>query len=287
MSSVPPRPVHPLDPSRLFRLDGGIALVTGGTGVLGRAIATGLALAGARVVVASRTAASVEAFAAELRALGAEAHGVAMDVCDAASLEAGADAVEAAFGTVDLLVNAAGGNRPEATAILPQRSFFQLDPAAIRDVVDLNLMGGAVLPAMVFGERMARSGRPGSILNITSVAAHQPLTRVMGYAASKAAVANFTQWLAVHFARELNVAIRVNALMPGFFLTEQNRFLLTAADGSLTDRGRRIIDHTPMGRFGEAQELVGAAIYLSSQAASFVTGTTLVVDGGFTAYSGV
>ncbi len=278
---------QPDDVARLFRLDGCTALVTGGTGVLGKALATGLGLAGARVAVASRTRASVEATVEELRALDIAAHGVVLDVCDLPSLQAAANEIERELGTVDILVNAAGGNRPEATAVLPERSFFQLDPQAIRNVMDLNLMGGAVLPSMVFGERMVQADVSGKIVNISSVAALEPLTRVMGYAASKAAVANFTQWLAVHFARELNVPIRVNALMPGFFLTEQNRFLLTDEEGLLTERGRQILEHTPMGRFGTAQELVAACVYLCSPAASFVTGTTLTVDGGFTAFSGV
>ncbi len=284
---TPPSMSSAADLAKLFRLDGRIALVTGGTGGLGSALAKGLALAGARVAVGARTQSGVEATAAALRNLGAEAIGVVVDVCDPISLRSAADVISARWGSVDILVNGAGGNRPAATAILPGRSFFQIDPAELRAVMELNFMGGAVLPTMVFGERMVASGRAGCILNVTSVAAKEPLTRVAGYAAAKAAVANFTQWLAVHFARDMAVPIRVNSLMPGFFLTEQNRFLLTGANGAMTERGARVVDHTPMGRFGEADELVGACVYLCSDAASFVTGSTIVVDGGFTAYAGV
>jgi len=287
MTPIPHVPSQASDVAQLFRLDGRTALVTGGTGVLGAAMAAGLALAGARVVVASRTRERADATAAHLRGMGGDAHGVALDVCEVESIRRAADEVERTCGAVDILVNAAGGNRPDATASLPGRSLFNLDPDAIRAVVELNLMGGALLPSIVFGERMARLGGGGTIVNITSVAAELPLTRVVGYAASKAAVANVTKWMAVHFAKEMGLPIRVNSLMPGFFLTEQNRYLLTESDGSLTERGSRIVDHTPMGRFGSAQELVGACVYLCSAASSFVTGTTLAVDGGFTAYSGV
>ena len=184
-----------------------------------------------------------------------------------------------------MLVNAAGGNDPKATTSSTQK-FFDLTPQAMRGVVDLNLMG-TVLPCQVFGKMMAERGS-GAILNISSMAGIRPLTRIAAYAAAKAAVANFTQWLAVHLAQEYSPNIRVNAIAPGFFLTEQNRFLLTdGKSGELTERGKAIIAHTPMGRFGNPQDLLGAALWLLSPAASFVTGAVVPIDGGFSAYSGV
>ncbi len=268
-------------------LEGRTAFVPGGTGVLGLAIASAMGEAGARVVVGSRSAQKVDAAVSELRARGHEAFGAIVDACDKSSVETAFAEAESLAGPVTILVNAAGGNLPEATAIAPERTFFDLDIDALRRVVDLNLFGGALVPAMVAGRAMAARGIPASIVNITSAAALRPITRVVGYAAAKAAAANATQWMAVHFARDLKVPVRVNGLLPGFFLTEQNRFLLTKEDGSLSERGRSIVAATPMGRFGEAHELGGAAVFLASDAASFVTGTTIVVDGGFDAWAGV
>ncbi|MDK2971643.1 MAG: hypothetical protein PWP23_1398 [Candidatus Sumerlaeota bacterium] len=289
MAATPPHDDAAVSPAgaSLFRLDGRTALVTGGSGVLGGAMARGLAQAGARVALAARTAKNVEAAAADLRSHGAQAIGVAMDACETGAIRAAVEKVERELGPVDILVNAAGGNQAGATTLAPERTFAQLDPDALRKVVDLNLFGGAMLPALVVGQCMIEHNVAGSIINITSVSAATPLTRVAGYSAAKAAVGSFTQWLAVHLALELNAPIRVNAIMPGFFLTEQNRFLLTNEDGSLTERGRTIIEHTPMKRFGSPGELAGACVFLASPASKFVTGTTLTVDGGFTAFSGV
>jgi NAD(P)-dependent dehydrogenase (short-subunit alcohol dehydrogenase family) len=269
--------MHPL-----FTLDGKIALVTGGTGALGGAMCRALAQAGAAVIVCARRAEPAQALAAEL---GGECCALPLDVQDADSLRRAADEVERRFGRLDVLVNAAGGNQPAATALPGQRSFFELDPAALRHVVDLNLMG-TVLPSQVFGALMARQGS-GSIINISSMAAFQPLTRVVAYAAAKAAVNNFTQWLAVTLATEVSPRLRVNAIAPGFFMGDQNRFLLQNEDGTLTPRGQQIIDHTPMKRFGQPDDLSGALLWLASDASRFVTGVVVPVDGGFSAYSGV
>jgi NAD(P)-dependent dehydrogenase (short-subunit alcohol dehydrogenase family) len=210
---------------------------------------------------------------------------VAGDVLQPDSLRAALATVLERFGRVDALINAAGGNKPEAT-VRPDMSFFDVPPEALRWVVDLNLVG-TILPCQIFGKVMV-DNKEGVILNVSSMAAFRPLTRVMGYAASKAAVTNFTQWLAVHFATEYSPNIRVNAIAPGFFLTNQNRFLLTdEKTGDLTARGRSIIDHTPMRRFGTPEDLLGTVLWLLSPASAFVTGTVVPVDGGFNAFGGV
>jgi len=207
------------------------------------------------------------------------------DVLDADSLRRAADTVLGRFGRIDGLVNAAGGNRPEATTG-PDRSFFDLPPDALEWVLDLNLLG-TILPCQIFGRRMAEQGE-GVVLNISSMNAMRPLTRIPAYSAAKAAVSNFTQWLAAHMAQQYSPRIRVNAIAPGFFLTRQNRFLLTDEQtGDLTPRGRSILAHTPMGRFGEPEDLFGAVLWLLSPASAFVTGVVVPVDGGFAAYSGV
>ena len=188
---------------------------------------------------------------------------------------------------MDILVNAAGGNLPTATTA-PQQRFFDLPLEALDNVIKLNLFAGAILPAQVFGRAMAEHSAGGVILNISSMNALRPLTRIPGYSAAKAAVSNFTQWLAVHMAQEYNPRIRVNALAPGFFLTDQNRFLLTeSATGELTERGQTILAHTPMARFGQPDDLAGTVVWLCSDAAAFVTGVVLPIDGGFSAFSGV
>jgi NAD(P)-dependent dehydrogenase (short-subunit alcohol dehydrogenase family) len=233
-------------------------------------------VARAQEVIASFPAAT----AAGQRHLAVEA-----DVLDRPSLEAAAAEVTAAFGRVDGLVNGAGGNDARATTA-PERAFFDLPAEALRDVVGLNLLG-TMLPSQVFGRLMAAQ-REGVILNVSSVSADRPLTRVAGYAAAKAGVDNFTRWLAVHLAAEHGPGLRVNAIMPGFFLTEQNRFLLTDRDtGALTARGEKVLAHTPLGRFGAPEDLVGAAVWLLSPASRFVTGAVVPIDGGFTASAGV
>jgi len=265
-----------------FRLDHKVALVTGGAGVLGRVMCHTFTQAGASVVVLDRSIETAQALVAEL---GADSLAVAADVLDKDSLQRAADAIMQRFGRLDVLVNAAGGNRPEATVTQGQRTFFDLPQEALRWVFDLNLMG-TILPAQVFGALMTTQ-ESGSIINISSMASMQPLTRVVAYAAAKAAVNNFTQWLAVYLASEYNPHLRVNAIAPGFFLGEQNRYLLLNDDGTLTARGQQIIAHTPMARFGSPDDLSGVLLWLASDASRFVTGIVVPVDGGFSAYSGV
>lgn len=269
----------------LFDVAGQVVVVTGAGGVLAGALARELGTRGARVVVLDRSAERGQASANAITGAGGEAMALVADVLDPASLHAAAEAVQRSFGRVDALINGAGGNRPDATTG-PDRSFFDLPPEALRAVLDLNLMG-SILPSQVFGRRIAEAGS-GAILNISSMNASRPLTRIVGYSSAKAAINNFTQWLAVYLAQTCSPRIRVNALAPGFFETEQNRFLLRReGDGALTERGQQIIAHTPMGRFGAPQDLFGAALWLLSPSAAFVTGIVVPVDGGFSAYSGV
>ena len=267
-----------------FDLTGKVAVVTGGTGVLGGALARGLALAGANVGVLGRRTEKAEAVAAEIRAAGGEALALTADVLNKEQLERARAHLLQTYGRLDILVNGAGGNIPEAT-VIGERNFFDLSGDALRDVFDLNLHG-TVLPIQVFGEVMAQARR-GSIINISSMAAARPLTRVVGYGAAKAALENLTRWLAVELAQKYGPGLRVNAVAPGFFLGEQNRLLLLNENGSLTERGQKIVAHTPMERFGEPEELVGTTVWLASSASSFVTGIVVPVDGGFSAYSGV
>ncbi len=263
-----------------------VAVVTGGSGVLCKAIAEGLARAGARVaLVGHRHPERAEATASAIRAAGGDARAFEADVLRKASQDRLVGNVMDRFGRVDILVNGAGGARPEATTA-PDRAFFDLPEEAVRQVMDLNFLG-TFFPCQAFGRVMVAQGN-GNILNIASMGAVRPLTRSVVYSAGKAAVVNFTQWLAVHMAQEYSKEIRVNALVPGFFQTEQNRFLLTEpGTGELTERGRRILDHTPLGRFGEPEDLVGPSLWLLSDAARFVHGATIVVDGGLNAYGGV
>ncbi len=266
-----------------FRLDGKTALITGGAGVLGAVFARTLAEAGANVWIADIAHDRARAVADDLLRDGLRAESTPVDVMQRSSLEAALERT----GDIDILVNAAGGNLKDATTS-PELAFFDLPLSALEQVIGLNLFGGALLPAQVFGRAMAAKETGGVILNVSSMSALSPLTRVPGYSAAKAAVSNFTQWLAMHMAQEYNPRVRVNALAPGFFLTEQNRFLLTDADtGELTPRGKAIIAHTPMGRFGQPTDLAGATLWLCSDAAAFVTGVVVPVDGGFSAFGGV
>jgi len=268
----------------LYRLDGRVAVVTGATGVLGGAIARGLAAAGARVAILGRRASRAEEVAAAIRATGGEAVATPADVLDPAALERVREDLLARFGAIDVLVNAAGGNVP-AAVVPEQGTFFDLPAQAMRDVVELNLMG-TLLPCQVLGAALAGRGA-GAILNISSMAASRPLTRVVAYSAAKGAVENFTRWLAVELARRHGPGLRVNAIAPGFFLGEQNRAMLMGSDGSPTPRGQTILAHTPAGRFGEPDELVAAAVWLCGPGAAFVNGVVVPVDGGFSAFGGV
>jgi NAD(P)-dependent dehydrogenase (short-subunit alcohol dehydrogenase family) len=260
-------------------------VITGGTGILGREIVSGLAECGATVVMLTRDEARGKAIADKIGTKKGSIVCVKADVLDKSSLERAAEEIMKKFGNVDMLINGAGGNNPAATTNM-DRSFFQLKEEDLKNVGDLNLFG-TVVASQVFGKLMA-GRKEGVILNITSATAERPLTRIPAYSAAKAGVVNFTKWLAVHMAQEYSPNIRVNALSPGFFLTEQNRFLLTeAGSGKLTERGKKIIDHTPMGRFGEPEDLIGTVLWLLSPASKFVTGIVVQVDGGFGAYSGV
>jgi NAD(P)-dependent dehydrogenase (short-subunit alcohol dehydrogenase family) len=263
-----------------------VAVITGGSGVLCSALARGLGRQGATVVVVGHSnAARAESVAQQIVAAGGKASAMLADVLDKESLEALAQRTVDTYGKVDILINGAGGAKKEATTS-DQLAFFDLPEDAVRWVFELNFMG-TFLPCQVFGRNMVRQGA-GTILNIASYGAYRPLTRSVAYSAAKAAVTNFTQWLAVHLSQEYAGKIRVNALVPGFFLTEQNRFLLTEqTTGELTERGRRIIAHTPMGRFGQPDDIVPPALFLLSDAAGFVHGTTIVVDGGISAFGGV
>lgn len=270
----------------LYDLSGRTALVTGGMGVLGSELVGALLGCNANVAIldraAKRSGTGFERFSKSAKGRTLLVKG---DVLKTDTLLQALGLIERELGVVDILVNAAGGNHPSATTST-ELSFFDLPAEALRQVGDLNLLG-TILPCQVFGREMAKRGE-GVILNISSMNAFRPLTRIPAYSASKAAVSNFTQWLAVHMAQNYSPRIRVNALAPGFFLTEQNRFLLTDKDtGELTARGRAIIAHTPQARFGSPEDLIGTMLWLISPAAAFVTGIVVPVDGGFSAFSGV
>ena len=261
----------------LFDVKGKVIVITGGAGILGRGMAEYMAEQGCKVVILDRMDTGV-ALVEELKSKGTEALYLNTDVLNKEVLEQNAKDIVAAFGRIDILVNAAGGNMPGAT-IGPDKTIFDLEIDAFKKVVDLNLFG-TVLPTMVFAKIMVDQ-KVGSIINISSESAIRPLTRVVGYGASKAAVTNFTKYLATELATKFGSGLRVNAMAPGVFLTEQNRALMPNPDGSLTARGNSIIAHTPFGRFGEPDELFGTLHWLSSDASKFVTGTLTVIDGGF------
>ena len=268
-----------------YDFSGKSVVITGGAGILGGEMACALVGCNANVAILDRDTALAERVLKRIDTKVGQVIVVYGDVLKADSLEQARKVIVESFGRIDGLINTAGGNRPEATTG-PDRSFFELSDEALRFVVDLNLLG-TILPTKVFGKQIAEQ-KEGSIINISSMAALRPLTRVVGYSAAKAAVTNFTQWLSTYMARECSPKIRVNAVSPGFFLTDQNRYLLTDRDtGALTQRGQSILDHTPMRRFGQPEDLLGAVLWLLSPLSAFVTGIVLPIDGGFSAFGGV
>jgi NAD(P)-dependent dehydrogenase (short-subunit alcohol dehydrogenase family) len=268
----------------IFNLEGKTALITGGGGVLAGAIGHGLAMAGVNVVLAGRRKENTLANANKIKEAGGEARISIMDALNRDMIRETCNFVLSHYDGIDILINAAGGNVPGAT-IAPDQSVFDMNMDDFERVSDLNYKA-TVLPTLEVGKIMARQ-KSGSVINISSMAAIRAITRVIGYSAAKAAVANFTQWMAMEMGMKCGGMIRVNAIAPGFFIGDQNRALLTNPDGSLTERGEKVIRMTPMGRFGEAHELISAVLFLASDAASFVTGIILPVDGGFSFYSGV
>jgi NAD(P)-dependent dehydrogenase (short-subunit alcohol dehydrogenase family) len=273
------------DITTLYDFDGKTIAITGGGGVLCGEMARTLAGCNANIVILDRDMGLAEKVLQSLNGTKGKHIAVQIDVLDKSKVEEATATVMQTYGRIDVLINGAGGNNPKATTN-PDMKFFDIPADAFQFVSNLNLIG-TVLPSQVFGRYMAEQ-KEGNILNISSMNAFRPLTRIAAYSAAKAAVSNFTQWLAVHMAQEYSPNIRVNAIAPGFFLTEQNRFLLTEKEtGALTGRGKKIIDHTPAGRFGETEDLLGAVVFLLSPASKFITGIILPIDGGFSAYSGV
>jgi NAD(P)-dependent dehydrogenase (short-subunit alcohol dehydrogenase family) len=268
-----------------YDFSGKTIAITGGGGVLCGEMARALAGCNANVVVLDRDLSLAEKTIATLAGTKGKHKAVFIDVLDKSAIEKAAETILADYGKLDGLINGAGGNNPKATTN-PEQSFFDIPADALQFVSNLNLQG-TILPCQVFARIMTKQ-KEGVILNVSSMNAFRPLTRIPAYSAAKAAVSNFTQWLAVHLAQEYSPNIRVNAIAPGFFLTDQNRFLLTdKATGALTARGNKIIDHTPMARFGTPEDLVGATLWLLSPASQFVTGVVVPIDGGFSAFSGV
>jgi len=268
-----------------YDFTGRVVVITGGAGVLGGEMACALVGCNANVAILDRDPKLAERFIHRIPTNVGRVSVIYTDVLNLDTLKQTADTVLKEFGKVDCLINAAGGNKPQATTS-QELSFFDLPKDALQFVFDLNIVG-TVLPSQVFGKLMAQQ-KEGIILNISSMNAFRPLTRIPAYSAAKAGVSNFTQWLAVHMAQEYSPRIRVNAIAPGFFLTDQNRFLLTQTEsGELTERGKSIIAHTPMARFGTPEDLLGAVLWLLSPASAFVSGVVIPIDGGFSAYSGV
>ena len=273
------------DLCKMYDFTGKTVAITGGAGILGGEMACALVGCNANVAILDRDPKLAERFINRIPTSVGRASVIYTDVLNVETLKQTADTVIQEFGRIDCLINAAGGNRPQATTS-QELSFFDLPKDALQFVFDLNIVG-TVLPSQVFGKLMAQQ-KEGIILNISSMNSFRPLTRIPAYSAAKAGVSNFTQWLAVHMAQEYSPRIRVNAIAPGFFLTDQNRFLLTQTEsGELTERGKQILAHTPMNRFGAPEDLLGAVLWLLSPASAFVSGVVIPIDGGFSAYSGV
>lgn len=266
----------------LFDIKDYVVVITGGTGVLGRAIAKYLALNGAKVIILGRKEEVGREIVAGIEKAGGQCEFMKTDVMDQGTVQKNCDDIMGKYGRIDTLLNAAGGNMPGAT-IGPDQNFFDLKPEQFQTVLELNLTG-TVIPTQVFLKPMVAQGK-GSVINFSSMAAFRPMTRVCGYAAAKAGISNFTAFMATECAKKFGEGIRVNAIAPGFFITEQNRALLTNPDGTYTQRGQDVIRQTPFGRMGEPEELCGTIHYLMSDAAKFVTGTVAVVDGGFNAFA--
>lgn len=266
-------------------LEGKVVIVTGGTGILGYSMNKALAKAGASVVIIGRNGETANARAEEINKEGGEAIGISADVLSEEQLNAAKKRILDQYGKIDGLVNAAGGNMPGAV-VQPEDDVFSLDMSALQQVMQLNLFG-TLLPVQIFGKAMADTSKAGSIVNISSVSAKTVLTKVLGYSLAKSAIESYTKWFAVELAKRHQGLIRMNAIVPGFFLTEQNRSLLTNTDGTYTKRGNDVINNTPLGRFGEPKELNDALTWLLSEQSSFVVGSTVVIDGGFTVFSGV
>ena len=267
-----------------FDISGQVAVITGAGGIICGVMAREMAKKGAKVALLDLFVENAQKIADEINAAGGDAIAVKANVLDRASLEEARDAVVAKYGRIDVLINGAGGNKKQAT-VSPELDFFHLDVDAFKWVFDLNVTG-AVLTTMVFGELLAKQGT-GNVINIASMATYHPLTNTVAYCGAKAAVANFTEWMATHFNQNYSKNIRVNAIAPGFLLTTQNKFLMQKEDGTPTDRGQRVLNKTPMGRYGDPEEMAGPVIWLCSEAASFVNGAVIPVDGGFSAFWGI
>ncbi len=267
-----------------FDISGQVAVITGAGGIICGVMAREMAKKGAKVALLDLFVESAQKIADEINAAGGDAIAVKANVLDRASLEEARDAVVAKYGRIDVLINGAGGNKKQAT-VSPELDFFHLDVDAFKWVFDLNVTG-AGLTTMVFGELLAKQGT-GNVINIASMATYHPLTNTVAYCGAKAAVANFTEWMATHFNQNYSKNIRVNAIAPGFLLTTQNKFLMQKEDGTPTDRGQRVLNKTPMGRYGDPEEMAGPVIWLCSEAASFVNGAVIPVDGGFSSFWGI